>query len=117
MSLQLHRPDGQGGLEPRAGTEKNWRRQLRSPRWGTSLRGERLPEHKNTEMEPTSRARSVLFWLALAVATFVLLVAGYASGFWNTEPAADRSSPHVVRPRLRRTRPLHADARARMRCE
>ena len=87
MSLQLHRPDGQGGLEPRTGTEKDWRRQLRSPRWGTSLRGERLPEHKNTEMEPTSRARSVLFWLALAVATFVLLVAGYASGFWNTEPA------------------------------
>ena len=100
MSLQLHRPDGQGGLEPRTGTEKDWRRQLRSPRWGTSLRGERLPEHKNTEMQPTSRARSVLFWLALAVATFVLLVAGYASGFWNTEPAASPDTPAAVVQRL-----------------
>jgi hypothetical protein len=96
MSLQLHRPDGQGGLEPRTGTEKDWRRQLRSPRWGTSLRDERLPDLKNTEMQPTSRARSILFWLALAVATFVLLVAGYASGFWNTEPAAPEAASTVV---------------------
>ena len=96
MSLQLHRPDGQGGLEPRTGIEKDWRRQLRSPRWGTSLRGGRLPEQKNIEMQPTSRARSVLFWLALAVATFVLLVAGYASGFWNTEPAASPEAPAAV---------------------
>jgi hypothetical protein len=96
MSLQLHRPDGQGGLEPRAGTQKNWRHQLRSPRWGTGLRGEQLPEHKNTEMEPTSRARSLLFWLALATATFVLLVAGYASGFWNTEPASPPAPAAIV---------------------
>jgi hypothetical protein len=88
MSLQLHRPDGQGGLEPRTVSEQNWRRQLRSPRWGTSLRGGRLPEHKNTEMEPTSRARSLLFWFALAAATFVLLVVGYASGFGSAAPAA-----------------------------
>jgi hypothetical protein len=96
MSLQLHRPDGQGGLEPRPGTQKNWRSQLRSPRWGTSLRGERLPEQKNVEMQPTSRARSILFWLALAVATFVLLVAGYASGFWNTEPPASEAAAALV---------------------
>jgi hypothetical protein len=96
MSLQLHRPDGQGGLEPRAGTQKNWRHQLRSPRWGTGLRGEQLPEHKNTEMEPTSRARSLLFWLALATATFVLLVAGYASGFWNTETASPPALAAIV---------------------
>ena len=90
MSLQLHRPDGQGGLEPRTVSEQNWRRQLRSARWGTELRGGRLPEHSNTEMEPTSRARSLAFWLALAAATFVLLVAGYASGFWGPErPAPD----------------------------
>jgi hypothetical protein len=83
MSLQLHRPDGQGGLEPRGVPDRNWRRQLRSPRWGTSLRGGRLPEHENTEMEPTSRAQSLLFWFTLGAATFVLLVAGYASGFWG----------------------------------
>ena len=86
MSLQLHRPDGEGGLEPRTVSEQNWRRQLRSPRWGTNLRGGRLPDHKNTEMEPTSRVRSLLFWLSLAAATFVLLVLGYGSGFWGDEP-------------------------------
>jgi hypothetical protein len=34
-------------------------------------------------MEPTSRAQSLLFWFTLGAATFVLLVAGYASGFWG----------------------------------
>jgi hypothetical protein len=96
MSLQLHRPDGQGGLEPRTVSEQNWRRQLRSTRWGTSLRGGRLPEHKNTEMEPTSRARSLLFWAALAAATFVLLVVGYASGFWSAAPAPSEAPPPIV---------------------
>ena len=97
MSLELHRPDGKGGLEPRGVPERNWRRQLRSPRWGASLRGGRLPEHKNTEMEPTSRAMSLLFWFGLAVATFVILVVGYASGFWGEEPAAPESPPAIVR--------------------
>ena len=31
MSLQLHKPDGRGGLEPRTVSEGTWRRQLRSP--------------------------------------------------------------------------------------
>jgi hypothetical protein len=83
MTLQLHRPDGEGGLEPRHVTPADWQDQLRSPRWGTSLRGDRLPELKNTEMNPTSRLRSVLFWLVLGVLTFVLLVAGYGTGFWG----------------------------------
>jgi hypothetical protein len=83
MSLQLHRPDGDGGLEPRPVTPVDWQDQLRSPRWGTALRGDRLPELKNTEMNPTSRFRSVLFWLGLGILTFVLLVAGYGTGFWG----------------------------------
>jgi hypothetical protein len=83
MSLQLHRPDSDGGLSPRTVSEQNWRRQLRSPRWGTELKGDRLPEHKNTEMEPTSKVRSLLFWGALGGGTFVILVAGYASRFWG----------------------------------
>ncbi len=86
MSLQLHRPDREGGLEPRTVSDQNWRRQLRSSRWGSSLKNGRLPEHENTEMQPTSRARSLLFWLSLAAATFVLLVIGYGSGFWNSTP-------------------------------
>jgi hypothetical protein len=83
MSLQLHRPDGDGGLEPRPVTDQDWQNQLRSPRWGGSLRNGRLPELQNPEMNPTSRLRSVLFWLALAAVTFVVLVVGYGSGFWH----------------------------------
>ena len=63
MTLKLHRPDGEGGLEPRQVVEPDWRAQLESPRWGTALEGDRLPDLKNPEMNPTSRFRSVLFWL------------------------------------------------------
>lgn len=83
MSLQLHRPDGKGGLEPRTVVEADWRRQLRSTRWGAALRGGRLPELKNPEMNPTSVGRSVAFWLFLAAATFGILVVGYGTGFWS----------------------------------
>ncbi len=77
MSLQLHKPDRKGALEPRRVSDNNWRNQLSSPRWGASLGKGRLPGLGNTEMNPTSRFRSVLFWLALGVATFFSLVIGY----------------------------------------
>ena len=83
MTLQLHRPDGKGALEVRTVEDRDWRHQLRSPRWGSGLRGGRLPGLANTEMNPTSRARSGAFWVGLAALTFVLLVAGYGSGFWH----------------------------------
>lgn len=83
MSLQLHRPDGDGGLEPRPVADQNWRRQLRSPRWGSGLPGGELPERANAEMNPTSRLRSVLFWLFLGALTFGILVVGYGSRFWS----------------------------------
>jgi hypothetical protein len=83
MSLQLHRPDGKGGLEPRLVVERDWRHQLRSRRWGAALAKGRLPELTNTEMNPTSVARSIAFWLVLAAATFGVLVVGYGTGFWS----------------------------------
>jgi hypothetical protein len=83
MSLQLHRPDGKGGLEQRTAQPEDWRTQLQSPRWGSALRGGRLPRMANPEMNPTSTLRSVLFWLVLAGLTFALLVAGYGTGFWK----------------------------------
>lgn len=83
MSLQLHRPDRRGGLEPRRVTEANWQRQLRSRRWGASLPGGRLPALRNPEAWPTPTRVSVLFWLGLAALTFVLLVVGYGTGFWG----------------------------------
>ena len=83
MSLQLHRPDGKGGVEPRAVNETNWRRSLHSPRWGLNRRDGRLPELKNPEMNPTSTGMAVLFWLGLGALTFVLLVVGYGTKFWS----------------------------------
>lgn len=83
MSLQLHRPDGEGGVEPRQTTERDWRRQLRSPRWGSGLRARRIARLSNPEMNPTSTSISVGFWLMLGLATFVLLVLGYTTGFWT----------------------------------
>ena len=83
MSLQLHRPDGKGGLEVRSGTEENYRSTLRSSRWGAALKGGELPELRNPEMNPTSTARAVAFWLILGLVTFALIVAGYTTGLWS----------------------------------
>jgi hypothetical protein len=83
MTLQLHRPDGKGGIEPRPVVDPNWRRQLRSPRWGASLKGGALPKLENPEMNPTGAVRAVAFWAALGALTFVLVVVGYGSGFWG----------------------------------
>ncbi len=76
MTLQLNKPDGKGGLVPREETPKDWRTQLQSQRWNPA----RLD---NPEMNPTSSAASVLFWVGLGVLTFVLLLVGYGSGFWK----------------------------------
>ena len=65
MSLQLHRPDGEGGLEPRPVDRRDWRDQLRSPRWGSGAARRPPARAENPEMNPTSRFRSVLFWLVL----------------------------------------------------
>ncbi len=83
MSLQLHSPDGKGGLEVRPTTEEGYRSTLRSPRWGAALRGGRLPELSNPEMNPTSTARSVAFWGVLGLITFGIIVAGYGTGLWT----------------------------------
>jgi hypothetical protein len=83
MSLQLHRPDGKGGVEPRPVSQPDWRRGMLSRRWGLNRRDGQLPEMKNPEMNPTSTWMAVLFWLGLGVLTFVILVAGYGIGFWH----------------------------------
>jgi len=83
MTLQLHKPDGEGGLEPVTDPATDWRDQLQSSRWGTGLRGDRLPKNSNPEMNPTTRFQSVLFWLGLGFVTFGILVLGYGIGFWS----------------------------------
>lgn len=82
MSLQLHRPDDKGGLEPRNPKGEDYRGQLRSTRWGAALKGGKLPALANTEMNPTSTMRSVAFWVALAAITFFVIVAGYSLKIW-----------------------------------
>jgi hypothetical protein len=84
MTLQLHRPDGSGGLVPTPppgrgagrGRREDWRSGLRSPRW-------RAAALRNAEMNPTSRFAAVVFWAALAALTFGLLLWGYGSHFWH----------------------------------
>jgi hypothetical protein len=83
LSLQLHRPDGKGGLEVRTVGDESWRGQLRSTRWGASLKGGKLPELSNPEMNPTSGLRSVVFWTVLGLVTFAIIVAGYALHVWR----------------------------------
>ena len=82
MTLQLHRPDGSGGLVPtpppsrRSGRGDDWRSGLKSPRW-------RAAPLRNSEMNPSSPAVAVIFWAGLAVLTFVLLLWGYGTQFWH----------------------------------
>ena len=84
MSLQLHRPDGEGGLEPRPVDPDRLARPARVAALGQrAARRTPAQAHENTEMHPTSRFRSVLFWLVLGAATFVILVAGYGSRLWT----------------------------------
>ena len=83
MSLQLHRPDDKGDLEPRPVAETNWRAQLQSPRWGSARRGGKLPRLANPEMNPTSTFMAVAFWLSLGALTFLVLLLGYGTGFWH----------------------------------
>jgi hypothetical protein len=79
MTLQLHRPDGTGGLiptPPGRGRANDWRKSLRSSRW-------RVAPLRNSEMNPTSTPMAIAFWVVLAGLTFALLLWGYGSHFWH----------------------------------
>jgi len=76
MSLQLHRPDGQGALRPAPQSGRDWRTGLRSRRW-------RAAAMRNTEMNPTRTGVAILFWAALGALTFALLLLGYGTHFWR----------------------------------
>lgn len=75
MSLKLYRPTPTG-LEPSPVEQRTWRSRLKSRRW-------QPPPLANAEMAPTSYRAAVLFWIGLAVLTFVLLAVGYGTGFWG----------------------------------
>ena len=69
MSLQLHRPDGEGGLEPRPVPEPELARPAPLAALGRGLRGRPPagPQEPGDEPDLASCARS-LFWLGLGVA-------------------------------------------------
>ena len=76
MTLQLHRPDSQGGLRSNPQSGRDWREGLKARRW-------RVAAMRNTEMNPTPTSLAVIFWAALGALTFVLLLLGYGSHFWR----------------------------------
>ena len=75
MSLKLYRPSP-GGMEPSTAVNQDYRTRLRSRRW-------RLPPLRNPEAQPVTAVGAVVLLGGLAVLTFVILVAGYAAGFWH----------------------------------
>ena len=79
MTLQLHKPDGQGGLaptRPSRARRDDWRKSLASSRWRPAKLG-------NLDVNPTSTPVAVAFWLVLAALTFGLLLVGYGTHFWR----------------------------------
>jgi hypothetical protein len=75
MSLRLYRP-GPHGLEPNPVEVRTWRSRLRSRRWQPA-------PLDNPEIVPTSRRLAVIFWLGLALLTFVVVLVGYGVGLWH----------------------------------
>ena len=76
MSMTPYRP-GPSGLEPSPVELRTWRSRLRSRRWKPA-------PLTNSEMQPTSSRMAVIFWLALGVLTFFVLLIGYGIGFWSS---------------------------------
>ena len=74
--VMMYRPTTDGGLEPVSGEVGDYRERLRSRRWDAA-------PLTNPEVESTDPRIAVAFIVALLVITFVLLVAGYVSGFWG----------------------------------
>jgi hypothetical protein len=74
--VTMYRPSSEGGLEPVPSDGGDYRERLRSRRW-------RAAPLTNPEIAPTDPRIAVAFIVGLLVVTFVLLVAGYASGFWG----------------------------------
>jgi hypothetical protein len=75
VSLKLYRP-APGGLEPSPVEQKTWRGRLRSTRWNAAALA-------NPEAREAGPGSAILLFGGLAILTFVLLVLGYASGFWG----------------------------------
>jgi hypothetical protein len=75
-STMPFQPAAQRGLEGAAREESDYRSGLRSRRWDAA-------PLRNPEVEKTDPRIAVAFIALLAAITLVVLVLGYASGFWQ----------------------------------
>jgi hypothetical protein len=72
----MYRPGAGGGLEAAGPESGDYRDQLRSRRWDAAPLA-------NPEVEKTDPRIAVGALILLAVATFVIIVAGYGVGLWS----------------------------------
>jgi hypothetical protein len=75
-ATMVFRPATEGGLEAAPREEGDYRSALRSRRWDAA-------PLRNPEVEKTDPRIAVAFIVAIAAITFVVVVLGYASGFWQ----------------------------------
>lgn len=76
MSMKLYRPAPDGGLEPAPVEGRDYRGRLRSRRWDAA-------PLENPEVGAPSASITVALMVVLLGATFIVIVLGYASGFWG----------------------------------
>jgi hypothetical protein len=72
----VYRPGPDGGLEAATAETGDYRDQLHSRRWGAA-------PLKNPEAEKTDPRIAVAFIAGLSAITFIMLLIGYGSGFWD----------------------------------
>lgn len=71
----MYRPSAEGGLEASPGSSGDYRDRLRSRRWNAA-------PLENPEAEKTDPRIAVAAIALLSAITLIVIVAGYASGFW-----------------------------------
>ncbi len=72
----MYRPSAEGGLEAAGSDEGDYRDHLRSRRWDAA-------PLENPEVEKTDPRIAVGALVALAIATFVIVLVGYGVGLWS----------------------------------
>jgi hypothetical protein len=73
---KMYRPAAEGGLEAAPDSSADYRDQLRSRRWNAA-------PLENPEVEKTDPRIAVAAIVLISAVTLIVLVAGYASGFWG----------------------------------
>ena len=86
MTLQLHKPDGKGGLEKRAVQDGDWRRHLRAALGLGAAQQAGAPAGQSRDEPDVHDHVGPVLARPGPVLTFVVLVVGYGIGFWHLAP-------------------------------